>query len=284
MGIAYLNIWVHLICGILSFGWTPCYQNWSFAMIAAYFLPAFNTDNKFSKKRPIYYALLIIFSYFILATVFPLLNLKITIELNIYMNSILFIANNLFTFITIILFVVFYTSNNNRKEMELSRKADYDELTNLYNRHALNQLGKSIIEHAKENKKSYSVAILDIDYFKKINDKYGHKSGDLVLKRLANILKIYSTKEITCGRWGGEEFIMIASPEIEYSKFTKILESMRIKISESKFNIEDNKKIDLTISIGSAKLRKYKDLETAVSSADVNLYKAKKTGRNKLVK
>ena len=284
MGITFLEIWVQLICGVLSFGWTPCYQNWSFGMIVAYFLPVFNKDNKFSKQRPLYYALMIIFSFFFLATFFPLVNLKMTMELNIYMNSILFIANNLFVFIAIMLFTIFYTTNNDRRERKLSRKADYDELTNLYNRHALNEIGNSIINEAKANKKSYSVAILDIDHFKKINDKYGHASGDLVLKRLANIMKIYSDKGITCGRWGGEEFIMIAPHHMRYSTFTKTLEDMRIKISEIKFNLENNDKINITISIGASKLRKYKDLDTAVSAADVNLYEAKETGRNRLVK
>ena len=284
MGIAFLEIWVQMICGILSFGWTPCYQNWCFAMIVAYFLPAFNKDNKFQRQRPIYYALLIIATYFFLATFFPLVDLRITTELDIYMNSILFISNNTITFIAIILFAVFYTRSNDRRERKLSRKADYDELTNIYNRHALNELGNMLINNAKENKKAYSVAILDIDHFKKINDKYGHTSGDLVLKRVANIMKIYSDKGIICGRWGGEEFIMIAPHTMRYATFTKILEDMRKRIGEAMFNIENNEKINITISIGASKLRKYKDLETAVSVADVNLYEAKETGRNKLVK
>ena len=284
MGIAFLEIWLHLMCGILSFGWTPCYQNWCFGMIVAYFLPAFSSDDKTSKQRPFYYAFMVILSYFLLATLYPLTDLSITMELDIYMNSLLFIANNLFTFVSIILFALFYTSSNDRKERELSRKADYDELTNLYNRHALNQISSEIIDSAKENNKSYCVAILDIDFFKKINDKYGHTTGDLVLKRLANILKIFSTKGVISGRWGGEEFIMIASHEISYSEFTELLEKMRVKISEVKFNTEKNKKISLTISIGSKEIKDYKSLEDAVALADVKLYKAKETGRNKLVK
>ena len=284
MGIAFLEIWIHLICGILSFGWTPCFQNWCFGMIVAYFLPAFSTDNKASKQRPLYYAIMIIISYFFLATFLPLVDLKITMELDIYKNSILFIANNSFVFIEIILFALFYTSNNDRKERELSRKADYDELTNLYNRYALNQMGTKLIETAKENEAHYSIAILDIDHFKSINDTYGHTSGDLVLKRIANMIKIFSGKGIICGRWGGEEFIMIASYEISYAEFTAILEKMRIKISEVKFSTEDNRKINITISIGATEITDYKDLEEAISIADINLYEAKETGRNKLVK
>ena len=283
MGLAFLQIWIHLICGILSFGWTPCYQNWCFGILVAYFLPAFNRD-RCKNKRPFFYAHLIIFTYFFLATFFPLVHLSITQELDIYLNSILFICNNLFVFITIILFALFYTNSSNRKENELIKKADYDELTELYNRHALNDIGDTIIKNAKESNKPYSVAILDIDFFKKINDKYGHNSGDMVLKKLANILIESSVKGIIPGRWGGEEFIFIAPHNIRYSEFTKILEKLRLTIKELDFEIENDKTINLTISIGSAKISDFNTLEDAIKIADVNLYKAKKTGRNKLIK
>lgn len=282
IGIAFLEIWLHLIFGILSFGWRPCYQNWCFGMIVAYFLPAFSSNK--ATRRPFIYAFVIMFTYFFMATLYPLVDLDFTMGLDIYENSILFIANNLFIFITTILFALFYTSRSNRKELELSRKADYDELTDLYNRHAINQLGTKLINQAKEKNESYYFAILDIDHFKKINDTYGHSSGDLVLKKIASIIRTYSVRGIIPGRWGGEEFVMLAPHHIEYSEFTKILEKLRIKVSETEFNIENDQKINLTISIGSAKIKEYKNIEESIADADINLYKAKETGRNKLVK
>lgn len=284
MGMSFLEIWVHLICGILCFGWTPCYQNYCFGMLTAFFLPATGTQYVKSKKRVIMYSLLIIFTYFILATAYPLLHLSFTQELNIYLNSILFIGNNAAVFITIAMFAVFYTSTSNRKELELSRKADYDELTNLYNRYSINQLGNRIIAKAKENDEAYSVAILDIDHFKKVNDKYGHSSGDVVLRKVADMIKKASVNGIIPGRWGGEEFVMIAPHYVAYEEFTNVLEELRIRISEETFEVDNNKKIKLTISIGSSKVRGYDNTEKAISMADTNLYKAKETGRNKLVK
>ena len=179
---------------------------------------------------------------------------------------------------------MFYTSRSNRKEIELSRKADYDELTDLYNRHALNDLGNKLIKMAKDDKEPYYVAILDIDHFKEINDKYGHPSGDLVLKKIASTIRSFSIRGIIPGRWGGEEFVMIAPHNIKYDDFTEVLEKLRIKISQTKFEIENKKKINLTISIGSAKMTKYGNIEEAISKADINLYEAKESGRNKLVK
>lgn len=283
MGIAFLEIWIHMMFGILSFGWTPCYQNWCFGMIVAYFLPAFNSNNS-SKHRPFFYAFIIMFTYFLLATCYPFIDLSIKIELSNTMNTILFIANNLFVFITITLFALFYTSNRERKELELSRKADYDQLTELYNRHAIVQLSDQLIKMAKETKKSYYVAILDIDFFKKVNDTYGHNAGDIVLKKVASIIKAFSIRGIIPARWGGEEFVMLAPHNMKYKDFTKTLEILRIKISEVKFDVGNDTKINITISIGAAEIKKYTSLEESIKKADAKLYKAKQTGRNKLVK
>ena len=284
MGIAFLEIWIHQIFGILTFGWTPCYQNWCFGMIAAYFLPAFSSGNdKKLIKRPFIFASLIIFTYFFLATFIPVVDISFHQELDIPMNSLLFIGNNIFVFFTITMFALFYTSKSDRKERELSRKADYDELTNLYNRYALNQMGERISNASDKNDKSYSVAIIDIDFFKKVNDTYGHTSGDMVLKELANIMRLNSVKGIIPGRWGGEEFVMIAPHNISYNTFKNTLEKLRQKVERTKFKIENNKEIDVTISIGSAKASSGISLEDAISNADVNLYKAKESGRNRLI-
>ncbi len=284
MGIVFLEIWIHLICGVISFGWTPCYQNWCFGMIVAYFLPAFSEENKETKQRPLIYAFIIVFTYLLLAVFYSPLNSNPTIQLNKYINSILFVANNVFAFIIITLFALFYTSNKNRKEIELNRKAEYDELTGLFNRHALSKLGDIVINKTKEKEKTFSVAILDIDHFKEVNDTYGHTSGDLVLKKVADTIRTSSVDGIIPGRWGGEEFIMIAPDYIEYSDFINILEKLRIRISKTKFEIENKQKIDLTISIGASIVNECENIEDAIALADVNLYKAKETGRNKVVK
>lgn len=281
MGIAFLEIWLHMICGILSFGWTPCYQNWCFGMIAAYFLPSFIPSSK--GKMQLIYTFLIVFSYFFLSTTFPFMHLSITQDLDIVFNSILFIANNSFVFFTIIMFAIFYTNKSNRKEMELTRKADFDELTNLYNRYALSKIGDKLIESSENENDTYNVAILDIDFFKKVNDTYGHTSGDMVLKQLALLLRQCSSKGIIAGRWGGEEFVLLAPHNISYKTFVNFLEKLREKVSKTKFEIEKRKKINLTISIGSKSVSINTKLEDAVGQADINLYKAKEKGRNLLI-
>ena len=284
VSMASVEIWLHMLCAIISFGWTPCFQNWSFALIAGYFLPVFSRDNqKKFRKRSILFALSIITSYFLFSVIINIYDFKTMKPLDDFMNRLMFTINNCISFIAIMMFAIFYTSKTKRKELELSRKADYDELTNLYNRHAINQISEKIIGEAKYLNKSYNIAIIDVDFFKNINDTYGHLSGDMVLKELADIFKFYSNKGIIPSRWGGEEFLIITPCDIPYKTFLNILEKIRIKVSKTKFNTETKEKIDLTISIGASSINKYNTLEDVIAEADKNLYKAKDTGRNKLV-
>ena len=284
VGLSFFEIWIHMIFGTIIFGWNIGFQNWSFAMVAAYFLPAFNKNQERRPyKQSIIYILLVLVSYFVLAFLVNLNEFKTVYPLDKWMTISIFISNNLMAFFTIIMFALFYTTYRDRKVKELTRKADYDELTGLYNRHALIEISESIIMDAKNMNIPYSVAILDIDHFKQINDTYGHTSGDEVLKGFASLIRSYSIKGITCGRWGGEEFVMIAPSNIKYSEFINILENLRKGVSKADFVVEGNKEIHITVSIGAEKIRNYSSLEDSVTMADTNLYQAKESGRNRVI-
>lgn len=283
--ITFIEIFFHMVFAVLNFGWDAGYQNWTFGLVCAFFLPSFSPVGNAEKKRvPIISAALFMITYFVLLSMIKIFDYKVVTILNEKMSSFLFVGNTLLSFVTIGAFTGFYTSRSNRRQNELSRRADYDELTSLYNRFALNSVAIGTIMQASIANRPYSVAILDIDFFKKVNDTYGHSAGDDVLKEVANIMRSFSVKGIVPGRWGGEEFLMIAPNTIDYDDFTINLEKLREKIESTKFLINNKKEIDITISIGSASLNGVPTLEKAVSIADENLYKAKRTGRNKLVK
>ena len=284
IGLSFFEVWIHMIFGTMIFGWNLGFQNWAFAMVTAYFLPAFSQkQERRPRRQSIFYACVIILSYFLLALYVFHTRDNSFYKLNRWMVISLFIGNNIMTFFTIVMFALYYTSKRERRERELTRKADFDELTGLYNRHALIQVSEQIAMDAKDTKNPYSVAILDLDYFKKVNDTYGHTSGDDVLKEFASILRSYSIKGIICGRWGGEEFVMIAPHNIKYSEFINILEKLRRGVSRADFIIENNKEIHITVSIGAEKIRKHKSLEDSVNMADGNLYQAKQEGRNRVI-
>lgn len=280
----FFEIWIHMLLGLVSFGWHASFQNWIFALIVATFLPSFKSDvYKPNYGRSFLFTGIVVVTYFVFAVLIYIIPFKISVELSPILLRTIFTFNNLVSFSAIILFAIFYTIRNEYRVRELTIKAEYDELTSLYNRHALQAIGNSIMNEAYRNKNTYSVAIIDIDFFKKINDTYGHASGDLVLKELANLLRAYSFKGIMPGRWGGEEFVMIAPYNIGYNEFTIILEKLREKVERQGFPVEGNDKIDLTISIGVSEIKGKVKLDDAISIADKNLYKAKKNGRNKVI-
>jgi diguanylate cyclase (GGDEF)-like protein len=124
--------------------------------------------------------------------------------------------------------------------------------------------------------------MLDIDHFKKINDTYGHQSGDLVLASVASTFQEVLRNVDISGRLGGEEFAVIL-PETGIEKATEVAERLREIISADKVTLTDGIEINYTVSIGVATLiEKTSNINMLLNEADKALYKAKQTGRNRV--
>jgi diguanylate cyclase (GGDEF)-like protein len=123
-----------------------------------------------------------------------------------------------------------------------------------------------------------SVILLDVDHFKKVNDNFGHPTGDLVLEKISEILKNTLRKTDFIGRWGGEEFIVVCI-ETEQRAVWKVAEKLRREIEHYNFGLESQ----VTISLGTATLDRGESVEDILKRADDNMYRAKKAGRNKTV-
>jgi len=160
----------------------------------------------------------------------------------------------------------------------LREKSITDSLTSLYNREYMNEVLTDEMLNSKQKRTPLSIALIDIDYFKKINDTYGHVTGDCVLKELAKILKKETRKSDTVVRYGGEEFLMIMPFTDKIGAHAK-LERIR-KLVQSFTFCEEKEKIHLTISAGIDQYNYEDDLQTFIQKADKNLYKAKSSGRN----
>ena len=157
-----------------------------------------------------------------------------------------------------------------------------DELTKLYTRRHLDSVLTQEFERAKRYGTIISVAMADIDNFKKINDKFGHQAGDYVLREISKIFTDTLRKTDFVYRYGGEE-ICILMPETCIQNVIMPLERIRKNI-ENKTFIHNDQKIDVTISIGATTYSK--DMRTPsdlIEKSDVALYKAKKSGKNKVV-
>ncbi len=160
-----------------------------------------------------------------------------------------------------------------------------DGLTQLYNRRFIMELFKTEFNKTSRYNLNLSLLMIDIDDFKKINDTYGHLSGDLVLKKLSAIIKNSLRSVDLPGRYGGEEFILIL-PETDKLSAVNVAERIREQVQKYRFKTMNGEPLTVTISLG---LGEYKDLENKsnelelIKIADSRLYKAKRTGKNKVV-
>ncbi|MFA7674493.1 MAG: sensor domain-containing diguanylate cyclase [Endomicrobiia bacterium] len=159
-----------------------------------------------------------------------------------------------------------------------------DGLTGLYTRTYFIERLQEEIERANSNNLSMVIAMIDIDHFKSVNDKYGHIAGDMLLRQIADILRKRFREIDIIARYGGEEFTIFISQTAITDGFA-ILEEIRKNIENEKFflPVESYHPIQIrkTISIGLAELNKEKTTDEIIQKADLALYKAKNTGRNK---
>lgn len=173
-----------------------------------------------------------------------------------------------------------------QKEVEklLKKKAHYDELTDLPNRRYFLERLKEEITRARRYGHFLSVVMIDLDYFKFVNDNHGHATGDRVLEKFAKILSDSSRSVDIPGRFGGEEF-SIALPETDIEGAENIAERVRCLVEEESFEVEEGyeAQIHLTCSLGVATLRPEEDVDNIIQRADDAMYRAKKQGRNRVV-
>ncbi|MFC3193483.1 diguanylate cyclase [Marinicella sediminis] len=166
---------------------------------------------------------------------------------------------------------------------KLNKMASTDALTGLDNRRQFNQKLDEMWQHSQKNLSPLSMLIIDIDYFKKINDTFGHPVGDQVLVQLAEQLQHFNDDRIGClARLGGEEFCLLMSGQ-EHTDVISLAERIRKHIEEYAFKIGSGKPFELTISVGVATINPTRFTASKLYQlADNALYEAKHSGRNQV--
>lgn len=152
-----------------------------------------------------------------------------------------------------------------------------DKLTGINNRLKLDQQLEDIFHLTRRYHQCFSIILIDIDYFKSINDDYGHLVGDYALKSLAKILNSNIREVDTLGRWGGEEFLIIC-PEQSIEGGQSMAEKLRIIVEQYPFDYFSH----LSCSFGVATYAGETNLDALLKRADKALYKAKVQGRNQI--
>ncbi|TWK84696.1 Response regulator PleD [Bacillus paralicheniformis] len=179
-------------------------------------------------------------------------------------------------------YVVSYLKKSHFLLKKYEEESSLDYLTGLNNVRHFDAIWNAHISNAREKNEKLSLLMIDIDYFKTINDTYGHSNGDVILKELGTILKKSTRAEGIVSRNGGEEFSVIL-PNSSHSQAAEIAERIRKEVETHTFSISHSKKIHITVSIGVAAFPEViRSTDELIEKADQCLYRAKHLGRNRV--
>ena len=220
--------------------------------------------------------LIVYYSTFFMINIFGWANYNVSVN----------IVVQLVTIHMIMFLIISYYSTQERalaKELrdvnlQLQEEATIDPLTGAYNRRTFRSVLDDAMQAYNIRKEGFVLTIIDIDYFKQVNDNYGHQKGDEVLKAIGHHLKSKIRGDDTLIRYGGEEFV-ICFQNMPLVKATEIMEDIRETIAC--LNLLDDKSV--TISVGLSEVHKGDTPTSILSRADKALYRAKAAGRNRVV-
>jgi len=194
----------------------------------------------------------------------------------------------LYSFLTVSFLSAFYEYSRERSyrttlhlSEQFERMAHHDHLTQLMNRRGVQAILEREYARTQRTQRRFSVAIGDIDHFKRINDTLGHEKGDDVLVAISSLFKKRIRHQDVLARWGGEEF-MFVFPETKAKDARQVLESLRETLSKSPLKINDAE-LWVTCSFGLCEIHESIAISDAIREADKALYEAKESGRNKVV-
>ena len=280
----YLDIFLFMIMAVIYLGWEYGFQQYCISFVASFIFTDFymSQDRKFSKNTKIIVAFDVLL--YVGLRLWTYEHPYVYFIDNEVLVSLFYIFNSLIGFAFLIMYMIIYSRTVQRLENSLTEMANKDPLTGISNRRKMQDMLKHVLKEYETQQYQTVIAMLDIDYFKKINDTYGHDAGDEVLVTLAKILlnKHGANEGFHVSRWGGEEFLVF------YERYQKSEEDVIREFDALRQQIEDTvidyngKEISITVTIGLAFYEKGKTIHALIKEADENLYEGKNAGRNRV--
>lgn len=274
----YAEVLVHMTLACLCMGWKCGFQLYFFSFIPIiYYCDYISKKRKLMKIYTLPMSIVVIAIFYMLRTI-AYEDYAMYTHLSEDTCVVIYTINIIMTFAFLMLFMSMFENMSLRNEGMLQHFAEYDLLTNLSNRHRMT----SIFDNLNASYTGYSVAILDIDNFKKVNDTYGHNVGDMALKAVADVLREVEDNNVYVCRWGGEEFLVVAAGDNTYEESKELLEQVRANVEAIRIPTEHGD-LSVTVSCGIAKSRLGEKSSKTTNRADSYLYIAKNNGKNQIV-
>ncbi len=272
--IAILEIVVHAVTATVVIGWSSGFHYYLFLLVP---LAAFSTT--IAMRTQLFLAATAIVGY--IAFDVLLRQHRPMLELARGVLDTLYYFNFASVMLLLSFIAFFYRHLIERKEAALIHVANTDPLTQLPNRRRFMQAVNEELSRAGDERGHFHFIIGDLDHFKSINDRYGHETGDAVLRSVGRLLAREIRDPRKLCRWGGEEFlVMLASDEPQHAVF--VAERLRKGVEDLDFPHE-GKSLRLSMTLGVTSLLRFENVEHAIARADMGLYKGKDLGRNCVV-
>ncbi len=284
--LTFLEIIFQMILTTVVIGWDAGFYTYVIAIIPLYFyISMFVMKNEDRIFYPMIWSILtvisILVSYFVGQAFTPIESMSM-VQMSIAFVFNLFLSCQLIIWMSHF-FVLGYKKSLDtlaNQNATLDVEASIDPMTKLFNRRTMETALDGALEEAKKTGAIFSLVMSDIDFFKKINDTYGHDCGDVALVAVAEILKACVRDGDTVCRWGGEEFLILVHGN--RSVATTVAERIRSRIENNVVEYEGNQ-IRFTMTLGVSTYSPGYSLEKLLTQADENLYYGKEHGRNQVV-
>ena len=275
--LVHLEIVIFMVTNTILFGWNSGFHAYLLALASLVYF------NPFDNKRVMYLFSGTEAALFFCLKIFTIYHAPV-INVGSGIRDIFYLLNYAGCFIVVVCGAAVSKVSADTTERKLEKKtrsllnkADHDTLTHLWTRSYL------IKQFQKVSEKNipFSIVMCDIDYFKKINDTYGHNCGDYILESIAGIIQENSPKDAIVTRWGGEEFIVLLE-DFDIIKSRPLVENIRKRVAEKEF-LYKGTKLHVTMTFGISTSMEQSGLTGLIELADERMYMGKQNGKNQVV-